>query len=181
MSDESKPASPLNNSEPAKKTSDVLCVVCQTVNPGDALTCCKCGALLTTDGATRRFVVGESQPEKRNRFTGTAIGGEQGKITLITDAGELTFAILDEVTIGRIHPTKDEVPDIDLTPYGAADKGVSRLHIKIIRKDMMFYVTDLGSTNGTDLNGQRLLPHSVRMLRSGDDLKLGQFRVKLRF
>ena len=80
--------------------------------------------------------------------------------------------------LGRGDAASGYTPEVDLAPFDAFSKGVSRKHIRIKRKDMLFFVTDLGGTNGTDLNGQRLLPNTERMLRSEDELKLGQLKIK---
>ena len=34
-------------------------------------------------------------------------------------------------------------------------------------------LTDMGSTNGTFLNGCRLTPHKVYIVRDGDEIRLG--------
>jgi hypothetical protein len=173
----------LTNQSPETDTPEVadtiLCAVCQTRNPANALACSNCGSLLVTDGATRRFEGIVQEPGPRERFMGKVIGDAEA-IALVFDSDQLTVKIPESVTIGRINAGNDDVPDVDLTPYGAADQGVSRKHIKIIRKDVLFFVVDLGSTNGTDLNGKRLLPHTERMLRSDDELRLGRFKVKVK-
>jgi pSer/pThr/pTyr-binding forkhead associated (FHA) protein len=66
------------------------------------------------------------------------------------------------------------VPDIDLTPYGADDKGVSRLHASLHRQEETLVLSDLGSVNHTFINGQRLHAHEVRVLRDGDEIRLGR-------
>ena len=66
------------------------------------------------------------------------------------------------------------VPDVDLAPYGAAEQGVSRRHAVIRRGEDTLTLVDLGSTNGTHLNGQRLIPHQPRVLRDGDEVRLGK-------
>ena len=35
-------------------------------------------------------------------------------------------------------------------------------------------VADLGSANGSYINGQRMMPKEVRVLRHGDELRLGK-------
>ncbi len=58
--------------------------------------------------------------------------------------------------------------------------GVSRKHMKLTRKNLLVYVTDLGSTNGTLLNGRQIMPFTERILRSGDELQLGQLKLRVK-
>lgn len=50
-------------------------------------------------------------------------------------------------------------------------KSVSRKHARIERRDSGFYITDLGSTNGTLVNGIRIL--TPTLLGQGDRIQLG--------
>jgi len=71
---------------------------------------------------------------------------------------------------------KGKPVDVDLTPHGAYESGVSRTHIRISRSGDQFTVEDLNSWNETTLNGDRLIPGQPYALRSGDVLYLGRFR-----
>ncbi|MBN2469646.1 MAG: FHA domain-containing protein, partial [Anaerolineae bacterium] len=51
--------------------------------------------------------------------------------------------------------------------------GVSRLHARLDYAHEQVTVTDLGSTNGTYVNRQRIEPHKPRRLKSGDMVNLG--------
>ena len=65
----------------------------------------------------------------------------------------------DEIVVGRGRMQQSSVlPDLDLAPFGAAEQGVSRRHAVIRRGEDTLTLVDLGSTNGTHLNGQRLDP-----------------------
>jgi hypothetical protein len=86
------------------------------------------------------------------------------------------------LTVGRKSKNAEHPqPDVDLTDYGAREQGVSRRHVKLYRKRDLVYVSDLGSSNCTLLNGQPLLPNAPRVLRSGDELQLGLLKVRVRF
>lgn len=61
------------------------------------------------------------------------------------------------------------------------DKTVSRQHARVdVNEDGEVRVEDLGSTNGTQINGERLLPSSPRLLQSDDTVRFGSIRVVLR-
>lgn len=53
------------------------------------------------------------------------------------------------------------------------ENGVSRLHARLDYDHEQVTVTDLGSTNGTYVNRQRIEAHKPRRLKSGDVVNLG--------
>jgi len=59
------------------------------------------------------------------------------------------------------------------------DRQVSRQHLVIRRKGDLVEVEDLGSTNGTELNGRRLAPHQPETAGAGDIIALGESQIKL--
>ena len=56
------------------------------------------------------------------------------------------------------------------------DPSVSRRHARLIRRDWRWVLQDLGSTNGTHLNGTRV---GRCELRPGDGLELGSARLRV--
>jgi len=72
-------------------------------------------------------------------------------------------------------------PDVDLTPLYARQHGVSRLHCALTREAGVFSVTDLGSTNGTFVNDERLEPNTPYPLSDGDLLVLGTLHILVTF
>ncbi len=67
-----------------------------------------------------------------------------------------------ETVIGR-----DSTVDITF-----ASPGVSRRHARVLREGDTYVVEDLGSSNGTFVNGTRLTGRQI--LKSGDEIRLGQ-------
>jgi serine phosphatase RsbU (regulator of sigma subunit) len=59
-------------------------------------------------------------------------------------------------------------------------KAVSRQHAQILCRDGAYLVEDLDSSNGTSLNGQRLLPHRPMPLTERDTLQIGPYLFALR-
>ncbi|MEN8185478.1 MAG: FHA domain-containing protein, partial [Myxococcota bacterium] len=58
-----------------------------------------------------------------------------------------------------------------------AEPTMSRAHAAIACEDQAFFVQDLGSTNGTLVNGGR---EDRAVLRDGDEIQLGKLRLRVR-
>ncbi len=83
---------------------------------------------------------------------------------LTVEPGGQPFLLRNERTvIGRVS-TCDVV---------LQDHLVSRQHAEILRESFGYVVRDIGSSNGTFVNGQRLSTGEARPLRDGDTLRLG--------
>ncbi len=57
------------------------------------------------------------------------------------------------------------------------DPSVSRRHAFVALKDQILWIEDLGSTNGTDVNGERI---TKRRLEPGDEITIGAVRLLVR-
>jgi pSer/pThr/pTyr-binding forkhead associated (FHA) protein len=71
------------------------------------------------------------------------------------------------------------LPDVDLSPYDAYAQGVSRLHaaLKVTRNRVA--IMDLGSSNGTRVNGQKIVPHVDYPLNHSDVIALGKLKLQV--
>jgi pSer/pThr/pTyr-binding forkhead associated (FHA) protein len=85
------------------------------------------------------------------------------------------------VVLGRSIPQQGFYPDLDLTPYGARSKGISRAHARLHLQDDYLYITDLCSDNGTFVAGERLVPDIPHKLRRGDTVTLGCLPIQIYF
>lgn len=86
-----------------------------------------------------------------------------------------------EYTLGRIDPASHSFPDIDLSPHGGVEAGVSRRHAKITRLgEDRFYIMDLSSTNFTHVNGEKLEAFEPKVLADGDEIFLGTLKLTFR-
>jgi hypothetical protein len=82
--------------------------------------------------------------------------------------------------IGRIDPQTRSYPNIDLTNYDVNSK-ISRRHAKIYSMDgCNFWIEDLGSFNGTVLNGQRISPRQPHPIHDADQVMFGNILVVFR-
>jgi FHA domain len=81
----------------------------------------------------------------------------------------------DRALIGRRSTSRNIHPEIDLSPT-PEDVAVSRQHAELLRAaDGTFTVTDLGSSNGTFLNGSAsaISPNTPMPLANGDSISVG--------
>src|SRR5258705_13393037 len=58
-----------------------------------------------------------------------------------------------------------------------AQQAVSRSHARISRDGSLFFVEDLGSSYGTQINGSKLPKGEKHLLRNGDVIAIAQFDV----
>ena len=93
----------------------------------------------------------------------------------------LKLRLEDKLIVGRVDQQSDTQPDIDLGPYQAEERGVSRQHLRLHADGETLYATDLKSGNGTLLNGARLEPERPHEVKYGDELRLGHFKLGVRF
>ena len=85
-----------------------------------------------------------------------------------TPQGHRYFISNDEMIIGR-----DPAADISIP-----DQSISRKHAKVIREGSVVKIEDLGSANGTVINGKKLEAGNVAKLAKEDMIKLGNSIVK---
>ncbi|MDX2160653.1 MAG: FHA domain-containing protein [bacterium] len=168
------------------------CPYCAHKNREGYLFCEDCGRPLsgsTIDTLpTKHFEVGTR--DLPNGFTslgaatwGTANFQSDSSIVLVIRDADAPINVRPEkrLIFGRADNTSVNRPDIDLTPFGALEKGVSRTHCAIYRDDLTLTIVDLGSANGTHLNGQRLTPEVPRVLRDGDEIQFGMLVAHIYF
>jgi pSer/pThr/pTyr-binding forkhead associated (FHA) protein len=93
----------------------------------------------------------------------------------------IIFEVMQQVIIGRHIPNNASQPSLDLTAYQAYEKGVSRVHARIRRVETGLLVEDMGSSNGSWLNGVRLTPYSPRPLAPGDKLLFARMPLEVYF
>lgn len=86
----------------------------------------------------------------------------------------------DESLIGRRDPMSNIFPEVDLSKYDPQTK-ISRRHAKIWRDGTAFMLEDLGSSNGTVIDGStanlKLPAHQPYKLVNGDRIKVGDTKL----
>ena len=162
----------------------VTCPKCKYENEDDAKLCYRCQTLLDPKAVGATTIMTDTDNEEPEPRWGVA--RLTGSLILEVEDRDKQFVIpaseIEEFALGRTDPQTGEAPKIDLTDYGAADKGVSRLHAFIKRVERgVLAVIDNASPNGTFLNGQKLVPQQPRILRNGDVIRLGHLPLNVVF
>lgn len=163
----------------------IKCSNCQYENVSGTLFCAECGVqldgieTLTTQSITQDQIAEDLKT--RNAAMEPPSSPANSWISLhLMDSGKiLPLASRTEFTLGRLSEGQPIMPDIDLTPYQAYASGVSRLHAVVKREADRTVVMDLGSSNGTYLNGRRLNPHTEEELKHGDVVALGKLKIQV--
>lgn len=159
-----------------------VCKNCGRKNDAGALYCLACGHILPA-GMERvaTHALEDEQSLKPQIRWGTAYFGDHSVLRIhVRHSGEIVETRFKEACVlGR--EIEESHPDLDLTPYGAVKLGVSRQHVRLTQKIATIMVEDLGSRNGTFLNGERLIPKQPRVLRNEDELRLGHMVLRISF
>jgi hypothetical protein len=165
----------------------IKCPFCGTTHVANTLFCSECGTYLLEDdrrgtdplGTDEIGWVGEGE---EGGESGPAVKGT-GPLAIRLKIGEserLVEATLNKaIHLGRLDPASDVFPEIDLTNDNGLEKGVSRRHARILKREGTVVVEDLGSINGTFINGKRLAPYLPEVLRSNDQLQLGKLLIEI--
>lgn len=103
------------------------------------------------------------------------------ELRVVGTPATINVQVHEAMIIGRSDLQRGIYPAIDLEPHGARSAGVSRQHAVIMIKDNRIKVRDLGSVNGTRLNGYKLEAHQEYRLRHGDELQIGEIKLQVRF
>ncbi|MEM6528066.1 MAG: FHA domain-containing protein [Chloroflexota bacterium] len=117
---------------------------------------------------------------------GTARFGKRNMLELRVLETEVRYVFhyedTQQITVGRGDPDAGINPEVDLNKVNGLERGVSRTHARVDMGDNgTLMLIDMGSRNGTFLNGQQLTPQQGRVLRDGDDILFGQVPVRVSF
>ncbi|HLY29221.1 MAG TPA: FHA domain-containing protein [Aggregatilineales bacterium] len=161
-----------------------ICPVCQRENPDGATICNNCfaplGKMPVQDEPTRDVKIQSVPKPTHVRYMGLL---SRNALAFFIDGKTepLILEVTTQAVLGRLVPDARQQPRVDLSPYGGFEKGVSRMHAIIRAADNGFVIEDLGSSNGTRLNGISLMPYDPKPLQPGDQLLLGKLELEILF
>lgn len=123
-------------------------------------------ATAATRARSEDATMAAERPGRRRRSTTPhrGRGGRAGRLVVLEPKEQrgIAHAISGEITIGRSEACTIAMP---------ADTFVSGLHARVYTYDGQPMIEDLGSTNGTFHNGNRL--HGSKLLHAGDRIQIG--------
>ncbi len=164
----------------------IECPSCGKKHRPGTLFCSECGVYLPSGGALRTSPLATNELPKSRAATWEGMPQEEHEaethplLLKIMDTGrEVHIPSSPEVLIGRLDAAHGIFPDVDLTAEGGLAMGVSRRQAKIVQRGGELFVEDVGSANGTFLNGQRLTPYLPYPLSKGDIIQAGRLRVQV--
>ncbi|MBN1580047.1 MAG: zinc ribbon domain-containing protein [Anaerolineae bacterium] len=141
-------------------TQAFQCAVCGAiVQPGQAF-CASCGAAQQAPGAA-------VQVEPEVIATGPYL-------EVVESGAHIPLILQPELLVGRLDEASGIEPEVDMTPHGGLDGGVSRRHAKLLYEGGAWFVIDLDSTNGTFINGDEVTPKARAALSDGDKVEFGE-------
>lgn len=163
----------------------IICSNCKYTNMTGAMFCVECGAqLIGRDTLTTQTISTDNLGKVSKRKTGEISQPVEGvdawaNLHLLDTGQVFPLTSRNEFTMGRVSEGQPIMPDIDFSPYQAYAAGVSRLHAVIKRSGNSVIFMDLGSANGTFLNGTRLKANMEQVLKHGDIISLGKLRIQI--
>jgi CRP-like cAMP-binding protein len=85
-----------------------------------------------------------------------------------------------ETLVGRRDPVTGIHPDVDLTPIDT-QRSTSRRHAKVYRRGPKFFVCEeIGTMNGTFVNGDRVQTGVPAEIKPGDEVQFGLVKLSFR-
>jgi FHA domain len=148
-----------------------VCIYCGMENRENSSHCSQCGRELS-----QTMLVNPLQEARETYKLPSAPGQPELFLMVRTKEGLIPVPLPfgKSVILGRIDPDSGAKPDVDFTVFSGQVFGVSRVHARIEYAQQAPTITDLGSSNGTYLNRQKLPPRQAAVLRYGDELCLGR-------
>lgn len=154
----------------------IVCRSCQAQNVLNAVFCEECGQNLLEQQDNSSSPRADERKNRSQRPWPKLI-----RLIMLNSGRAIDLSFGHEAVIGRRDTPQGSAPDIDLSPEGGFEAGVSRRHAQISYQEGQALVQDLASTNGTSLNQKPLTPYLAQSLQHGDEIKLGSLVLRVEF
>lgn len=165
---------------PAASGGSSVCDACGAENPAGEAYCEDCGAALGGAGSSTPVPTATvpdapppvTPPPQPTAAPPAPVAASSSKLKLANGAEEWSLS-KDVINIGRRSPVDGIFPEVDLTEADT-DSYISRRHGRITMGEQGPIYEDLGSSNGSFLNGTRLQQGVQAVVKDGDRLRLGK-------
>lgn len=145
-----------------------VCPTCRYPNREGYMFCEDCGEDLSLVESVHQ----SGEPPSQNRIAAI-------RLWLPEADDEVLLQLDSRNVVGRADVDRLRQPDIDLNLYQAYEHGVSTLHAVIEHTDEGVQIVDIGSTNGTWVNGRRLVPNQLYPLSDDDEIRFGRLVTRI--
>jgi CRP-like cAMP-binding protein len=120
--------------------------------------------------------VPDSPPKEKPPTTGT-VQAEALAYFVSTHTGNVFPVFKSDSLIGRYDSVTGMSPEIDLTGEDQS-RNISRRHARLVVKDGKHFIAEeIGTMNGTFLNGQKLPNGVLTPIKDGDELTLCRLSI----
>ena len=158
-----------------------VCPKCHIIGKGPNKRCGMCGSPLVPatgqqgnnstqqQGAAQPFAGAAQQQGAAQPFAGTAQqqGATRMASYLVCQAEQVSIPLMNGAVIGRT--AGDYANLLGKCIY------ISGMHARLTQNGSVWHITDLGSRNGTKVNGVACQPNVPMAFKTGDTIKLGAF------
>jgi len=169
----------------------VICPKCKFANSHGALFCHNCYAVLLDTIRVNPGVIPElkrtpstktlTEIQLRRQAEANQLPSYAVSLYLVSakipTTAPVVLLLTSPIIIGRSE--SDEQMRLDLSRYGAAERGVSRQHLILRRIESSVMAEDMGSSNGTWLNEVMLQPYRPAAIESASTIRLGKFSIEV--
>lgn len=159
--------------------SSIVCPICQTVYQASQTLCPTCSlpnmsanpteSLKITNNTGFILNVGESSFDYKHAL----------RLHLPSYGKKMDINFEKYLLLGR--ESYEGEAYLDFSEFNGLELGISRRHARLIRHPFSLICQDLSSTNGTFINGEQVDPNKPMLLRDGDELRLGMFKMRVEF
>lgn len=167
----------------------VKCQFCQTVHVDNTIFCSECGYYMLENTGRETDPLDTIEVHEEEKLASSSDpaaalqrAGESLAIRLKIGPKQREVEMpLNVIThLGRVDAASSVFPEVDLSDDSEVALGVSRRHARILKQGGMVVVEDMGSINGTFINGKRLDPYLPETLNDGDVLQLGKLKIEVK-
>ena len=169
----------------------ITCPKCGTSNSASSQFCSQCGLWIgdlsshqstligTTTTVNIRTKMQEALQDLDQNRAAIELEPDEIAVLISSSADAIKIPYKRPVILGRhAYSTSADIVFIDLNDYQGYALGVSRKHAQIEKLEDQYVLMDLGSSNGTFLNGNRLSPYKPYILNHADKIMIGQLAMR---